>query len=71
MWQRLDQRGMHGYQWIEEVGEVDAVGLGGEAKGGTMCIKAPRKAFGGDLDAWFTLAIEQYAVKVSVSSLIG
>jgi hypothetical protein len=35
---------MHGYQWIEEVGEVDA---------------------------WFTLAIEQYAVKVSVSILIG
>ena len=42
MWQRLDQRGMHSDQWIEEVGEVDAVGLGGEAKGGTMCIKAPR-----------------------------
>ena len=42
MWQKLDQRGMHGYQWVEEVCEVDAVSLGGEAKGGTMCIKAPR-----------------------------
>ena len=41
VWQRLDQRGVYGYQWVEEVSQVDAVSLGSEAKGSAICIEAP------------------------------
>src|SRR5207244_4117753 len=62
---------MHGYQWVEEVGQVDTVCFGGEAKCSAVCIEAPGQTFGGNLNAWFTLAVEQYAVKVSFGIFVG
>jgi hypothetical protein len=41
VWLRLDQRGVYGYQWVEEVSQVDALSLGGQAKGSAVCIEAP------------------------------
>src|SRR5436309_15783452 len=62
---------MHSDQWIKEVCEVDTISFGGESKGGAICIEAPQQTFGSDLNTWFTLAVEQYAVKVPVGIFVG
>src|SRR5437763_13753657 len=71
MWQWFDERCMHSDQWIEEVGQIDTIGFGCESKSSAVCIEAPRQTFKGDLNARFTLAVEQYAVKVSVGIFVG
>ena len=57
--QRLDGRGVHGQIGVEEVREVDAVGLRDEAKLLPRRVETPRQALLHDLQRGFILAEEE------------
>ncbi len=46
--QRFDERGMHGDQWVKEVGQADTVCFRNKAKERTVSIEAPRQLVRGD-----------------------
>lgn len=50
MRQRLHVGRVDGHHRVEEKGEVDALGLGGELEGGAVAIEGPRSGHGRDPD---------------------
>src|SRR5712692_713096 len=62
---------MHGDQRVKEIGQADAIGLGGEAKERTIGIKAPRQPLGGKLKPRLALPVEQFAAQPPISVFVG
>jgi hypothetical protein len=51
---------VNGEHWVEQVGEMDAVGFGDEAEKGAVAVKAPRPAQLDDFDPWLVLPVEEF-----------
>jgi hypothetical protein len=56
--QRIDERSMDGQDWIEEVGQSDAMRFGDEAKQRAFAVEAPGAALFDHLEAGFIVAVE-------------
>ena len=67
--QRLDERGVDGQQRVEEVGEADALGLGGEPEQRAVAVEAPRPAALDDLERRLAVAVEELAAERPAASL--
>ena len=69
--QRLDRRGGHGEERVEQVGEVDALRLGDEAEERAVAVEAPGAAGLGDLEAGLAVAVEDLGAHGAVGELVG
>jgi hypothetical protein len=68
--QRLDQRGVDRENRIEEVGEVDSVGLGDQAESGAIAVKAPGPAVLENVQPGFVVPVEQLIGNLASGRLI-
>src|SRR6266516_2228266 len=62
---------MHSQQRIEEVGQVDAVGLGDQSEQRPVAVETPGKAYIGDLEAGLAVAVENLVAEVTSRISIG
>ena len=69
--QRLEQRGVHREQRVEEVRKADTPGLGHQAEERAVAVEAPRPAGPGDLQAGFVVAVEQFVGDCSARRFVG
>ena len=62
---------MDGKEWIEEVGEADAVRLGDQPEGRAIAIERPRSSLGDWLETGLIVTIEQCGRHVAVGVAVG
>ena len=58
MRQRFYQRSVNSQQWVEEMRQADAVGLGNQTVGGAIAIEAPLAALFDECEPGFVLPVE-------------
>jgi hypothetical protein len=68
--ERLQERGVHGQVRIEEVGEAETLGLGGQAKPSGIRIKRQAPTAGDNLQARGLLGKQEDRVDVSVRGAV-
>ncbi len=71
VWQRLNEGGMYSQQRIEEISQVDAVGLGNQSEQRPIAVETPGKADSGDLEAGLAVAVENLVAEVTSSIAVG
>ena len=69
--QRLDDRGMNGEHRVEQMREMDALGLGHEPEQSAVAVEAPRPPFFDDLQIGLAVAIEQLVADLAGRVLVG
>ena len=69
--QRLDQRGVHREQRVEQMRKTDAPGLGHQTEERAIAVEAPRPAEPDDLQARFIVAVEQLVGERPARRLVG
>ena len=69
--QRLDDGGVDGEDRVEEVGEVDALGLGHEAEEGAVPVETPRASFLDDLELGLAVTVKKLIADLASRILIG
>ena len=68
--QRIHQRSVDGEERIEQVGELDAVGLGHETEEGAVAVEAPRPTLGDHFEARLAFAIDQLISQIPDGVLV-
>jgi len=69
--QRLDDRSVNGEHWVEQMGKMDALGLGNETKQSAVSVKAPRLPFFNDLQFGLAIAVQQLVANPTGRVLVG
>ncbi len=68
--QGLDQRGMHGDEGIEQVGEANTIGFRCEAEERSITSKTPWEARGHNFQVRYTVTVEQFTAKTTAGILV-
>ncbi|HVX16324.1 MAG TPA: hypothetical protein VHC22_34375 [Pirellulales bacterium] len=62
---------MDGEQWIEEIGQPNAVRFGEKAKQSTVTVKAPGPACFDDFQCRLAVSVEQLVAEAAIAVLVG
>src|SRR5260370_42306386 len=62
---------MHGQQGIEEIGQVDAVGLGDQSEQRPVAVETPGNADRGNLDTGLTVTVEDLVAEAASGVAVG